>query len=149
MHKTIWKDFQHHTLIACSPLFSNKPKAPRGPWCLRKLWGYFLPCILYLIQRTSTPLSSPFACYWPSLHTFFQWKNLSVSKSSKVVLQTLLQALLGAIVIKWANNDKRLKDCNPFCGHFHFLIDGIFGWNLLQYVIKTTYNFLNTSHFLY
>lgn len=31
-------------------------------------------------------------------------------------------SLLGAITMKWANNDKRFKDCSPFCGHFDFLI---------------------------
>jgi hypothetical protein len=49
----------------------------------------------------------------------------------------------GVITIKWANGDKGLKDCNPFCGHFHFLLR----CNLLQYATKNTYKFLNTSHF--
>jgi hypothetical protein len=37
------------------------------------------------------------------------------------------------ITIRWTNNDKKLKDSSPFCGHFHFFIERI-RWNLLQYV---------------
>ncbi len=34
---------------------------------------------------------------------------------------------MGAITIKWATDDKGLKDCSPFLlGHFHFLIERIF-----------------------
>jgi hypothetical protein len=55
---------------------------------------------------------------------------------------------MGAITIKWNNCDKGLKDCNPFFGHFHFfiesLIEKIFAWNLLQHVIKNTYNLFHT-----
>jgi hypothetical protein len=38
-----------------------------------------------------------------------------------------LSKWMGVITIKWTNNDKGLKDYNPFCGHFHFLIKRTFG----------------------
>jgi hypothetical protein len=38
----------------------------------------------------------------------------------------------GLIIIKWRNGDKELKDCSPFCGHFHFLIKNDF-WDEIFY----------------
>jgi hypothetical protein len=54
----------------------------------------------------------------------YKMKNINLIKLGN---KYVWNWLVGVITIKWANGDEGLKDYNPFCGHFHFLIEKIFG----------------------
>jgi hypothetical protein len=40
--------------------------------------------------------------------------------------------LYGCDTVKWANNDKGLKDCCLVCDHFHFHIERTFGMKYFE-----------------
>jgi hypothetical protein len=57
-----------------------------------------------------------------------------------LVYTIVMNHVKGQIIIKQVNNDKCLKDCNPFMVILIFSLKGIFEWIFLQIVTKHVYN---------